>query len=122
LQAEAAAATHAVVDIVGYFGPAAIAGCGPPGPPGPPGLTGPPGPAGPPGPEGPTGPAVRTVAVCDRAPHGADCWQVCGTTHVVAWVVSKDLCSVTSETGPCAVTACPDCVPLLLARCCVCKP
>jgi hypothetical protein len=56
-----AAATHAVVDIVGYFGPAVInGGTPPPGPQGPPGLQGPVGPTGPQGPMGAQGPTGAT--------------------------------------------------------------
>jgi hypothetical protein len=60
-----ASATHAVVDVVGYFGGTAVDGSGPAGPQGPTGppgatgATGPPGPQGFPGPQGlpgPTGP------------------------------------------------------------------
>jgi hypothetical protein len=50
--------THVVVDVVGYFAPAALATTGPAGPPG---VAGPIGPQGPPG---PPGPSVGFVAVC----------------------------------------------------------
>jgi hypothetical protein len=80
-----ASATHLVVDVVGYFSPAALATSGPAGPTGvagPMGPTGPQGPLGPQGPQGtqgpvglqgptgpsgptgPTGPSVGFIAIC----------------------------------------------------------
>jgi hypothetical protein len=130
-------ATHAVVDIVGYFGPAEISSCGPAGPPGPPGLQGPAGPEGPQGsrgpqgPQGPTGPAVtvNSSAICAEVksiggfPVG-DCSSVCGTGKLVGGeVTDAGRCEVTSQTGPCHAVACSYCAPYpIWARCCVCRP
>jgi hypothetical protein len=61
--------THAVVDIVGYFGPAVVDdGSVPAGPPGPPGLQGPIGPV---GPQGQTGAQGIMGATGEQGPVGA---------------------------------------------------
>jgi hypothetical protein len=52
---------HLVVDVVGYFAPAAIAITGEAGPPG---VAGPTGPQGPQGEQGPPGPSVGPIAAC----------------------------------------------------------
>jgi hypothetical protein len=114
-------ATHAIVDIVGYFGPAVISSSGPAGPEGPPGLQGPTGPEGPRGPAGPQGPVVYTSAACDRARVNR-CDDVCASGRVVVEVVSYSYCTVTSDTGSCSIAACPNCAPDSWARCCVCSP
>jgi hypothetical protein len=59
--------THVVVDVVGYFAPAALATTGPAGPPG---VAGPTGPRGPQGPVGPQGPAGAPGAAGATGPQG----------------------------------------------------
>jgi hypothetical protein len=126
-------ATHLVVDVVGYFGPAVISSSGPAGPPGPPGLQGPQGergllgPTGPVGPQGPPGPPVHTVASC-HGPHSCQsggCSAVCGgAARVVAGGVTGGNCTVTSDTGTCVGdgTDPPGQPAYGCATCCVCKP
>jgi hypothetical protein len=118
-------ATHASVDVVGYFGPAVISSSAPAGPEGPPGLvgatgpTGPKGARGPVGPQGPEGPPLHTSAVCTQVYSTAGCNGVCETGKIVASTRSSSSCSVTSDTGSCSAYAIP---PSLWALCCVCAP
>jgi hypothetical protein len=114
-------ATHVVVDIVGYFGPAVIDDSGRAGPQGPPGLQGPPGAqgaqgaqgpqgaAGPQGatgatgsqgPQGPPGPPVGSVATCgfSLAPCGNGWTQVSDSQSCNA----NQPCTATANTGTCS--------------------
>jgi len=63
-----ASVAHLVVDVVGYFGPAAIATTGPAGPTG---VAGPMGPQGPTGPQGATGPQGPVGPAGATGPQGA---------------------------------------------------
>ncbi len=79
---------------------------GPVGPVGPQGQVGPQGPAGPVGPQGPQGaqglpgPAVSTVATCGAGSCSSD---LCGPGLFITCSASP--CSVTSDTGPCQMSA-----------------
>jgi hypothetical protein len=66
-----ASATHVVVDVMGYFGPAVIDDSGRAGPPGPPGLQGATGATGPAGPQGPSGPQGLPGPTGPPGPQGA---------------------------------------------------
>jgi hypothetical protein len=91
--------THLVVDVVGYFAPAAIATVGQPGPPGVAGPMGPPGPTGPVGATGPRGLQGPT------GPQGLP-----GVTGVTGATGAKGPTGPTGPTGPAVHTsaACAD--------------
>jgi len=139
--------THLVVDVVGYFAPAAIATTGPAGPPGVAGPAGPQGPTGPVGatgpqgmqgatgaqglpgptgatgtrgPTGPTGPAVHTSAACADGAYngGTPCLAQCGSSSARIVAAQTGDCTVTADTGTCTAKT----VGTKLGLCCVCKP
>jgi Collagen triple helix repeat (20 copies) len=120
--------THLVVDVVGYFAPAAIATTGPAGPPGVAGPTGPKGdtgatgPVGPQGaqgltgPQGPQGPTGLTGATGAQGPQGPPGPPVhtsaaCADGGYVASPPCFNQCGrsnekiVAAQTGNCAVTS-----------------
>ncbi len=140
--------THMVVDVVGYFAPAAIAttgeagatgAVGPAGPQGPAGPTGPRGDIGPPGPMGPqgaTGPAGPTGLTGPAGPKGdkgdrgpavttycvstqtPDHEASCGCSHTLSRMIGWYNCSVTSDTNRCSVDGCKNCYPTALYALC----
>jgi len=142
--------THLVVDVVGYFAPAAIATTGPAGPPGVAGPAGPQGPTGPVGatgprglqgltgpqgapglngatgatgargPTGPTGPTVNTSAACADGAYSVG-------TPCVTQCGNSSARVVAAQTGECTVTSdTGSCightVGTKLGLCCVCRP
>jgi hypothetical protein len=118
-----ASATHLVVDVVGYFGPAVISSSGSAGPPGKPGLQGPTGPTGPQGATGPTGatgppgPSLMTIAVCGTAPTNCQApWYTVSSIILDGnppglYCYLEGGCQMVSTTNSCSVPAgwCGEC-------------
>ncbi len=139
---------HLVVDVVGYFAPAALATTGEAGPTGATGPAGPEGPAGPTGsrgatgatgpmgspgptgPVGPTGPIGPTGPKGDKGDRGPavttycvgtqtpDHEASCGCSHTLSRMIGWYNCSVTSDTNRCSVDGCKNCYPTALYALC----